>query len=94
MNPNDLLPTVTAIVRYDIYPHYLVSKGRLLPGGGVKTSCGTYAVESVLRILPECDYERLEDVRRKVSREYTARERQLRVDILKENDVNFLPVSK
>lgn len=36
MNPDDLLPTVTAIVGYDIYPHYLVTKGKLLPGAGLK----------------------------------------------------------
>lgn len=92
MNPDDLLPTVTAIVGYDIYPHYLVTKGKLLPGGRVKTSAGTYAADSVIRILPECDYESQEAVLRKVKSEYTAKERQLRVDILKQNGVNFLPV--
>lgn len=92
MNPDDLLPTVTAIVRYDIYPHYLVSKGKLLPGGKVKTDYGTYAVDSIIRILPESDYDQCEATRRKVSAEYTEKERQLRVDILKQNGVNFLPV--
>ncbi|QPI18107.1 hypothetical protein POP15_059 [Pectobacterium phage POP15] len=92
MNPDDLLPTVTAIVGYDIYPHYLVTKGKLLPGGKVKTDCGTYAADSILRILPESDYEQYEATRRKVSSEYREKERQLRVDILKQNGVNFLPV--
>lgn len=92
MNAEDMFPTVTAIVRYDIYPHYLVSKGKLLPGGKVKTSCGTYAVDSIIRILPESDYETYEAQRRKVSKEYTEKERQLRIDTLKENGVKFLPV--
>lgn len=36
MNKDDLdeFVTVTAIVRYDIYPHYIVVKGKLLPSGG------------------------------------------------------------
>lgn len=92
MNLNDLLPTVTAIVSYDIFPHYLVTKGKLLSGGRVKASCGTYAVDSIIRILPESDYEQYEATRRKVSAEYTQKQRQLRVDILKQNGVNFITV--
>lgn len=92
MNPEDLLPKVTVIVRYDIYPHYLVSKGTLMPGGRVKTTCGTYAADSIIRVLPESDFEAYEAQRRKVSSEYTEKERQLRVDILKQNGVNFLAV--
>lgn len=92
MNPEDLLPKVTVIVRYDIYPHYLVDKGTLLPGGRVGTTCGTYGVDSIIRVLPESDFEAYEAQRRKVSSEYTEKERQLRVDILKQNGVNFLAV--
>lgn len=92
MKPGDLLPKVTVIVHYDIYPYYLVYKGTLLPGGRVETICGTYAVDSIIRVLPESDFEAYDAQRRKVSSEYTEKERQLRVDILKQNGVNFLPV--
>lgn len=34
MNPDDLLPTVTAIVGYDLYPYYLVTKGKLTKQAG------------------------------------------------------------
>lgn len=94
MNKDDLdeFVTVTAIVRYDIYPHYIVVKGKLLPTGGVKTrDCGGFSVRSILRILPESEYETQEALRRKITSEYTKKERQLRVDILKENGVDFLP---
>lgn len=84
-------PRVCVIVHYDIYPHYLVAKGVLLPGGKVKTLYGTYSVGSIIRVLPESDLEAYKEQRRKVSSEYTEKERQLRVDILKENGVDFLP---
>lgn len=92
MNPEKLLPKVAVIVRYDIYPHYLVSKGTLLPGGRVKTSCGTYTADSIIRVLPESDFEAYDEQRRKVAKDYDEKERQLRVDILKQNGVNFLTV--
>lgn len=83
-------PRVSVIVRHDIYPHYLVAKGVLLPGGKVKTLYDTYSVNSIIRILPESDFEDYDAQCRKVSSEYTKKERQLRVDILKENGVDFL----
>lgn len=92
MNPDDLLPTVTAIVKYDLFPNYVVAKGKLMEDGGIKTSSTSYfRSRSVIKVLPESEYEPQEAKLRMIQQAYRERERQLRVDILKENGVDFLP---
>lgn len=51
---------VTAIVKYDLFPHFNVIKGELLPCGGVKWNTnGTFKRESILAIYPEEQFERM-----------------------------------
>lgn len=93
MNPDDLLPTVAAIVRYDLYPYYLVTKGKLTKTGGINTlGVGIYSADSVIRIFPEGEYEGLEKQRQALKNIYREKERQLRIDILEQAGVDFVTV--
>lgn len=89
----EVLPEVTAIVEYDLYPYYLVTKGLLQKDGGVRSeTMGNFKSDSILKVFPGCSYEALEGVLRQITSSYHKQERQLRVDILKEHGVDFVTV--
>lgn len=93
MNPDDLLPTVTAIVKYDLYPYYLVRKGKLRTDGGIQTDrVSYYRPDCVVKVLPESEYEVQESRCRGIQHDYREKERQLRIDILAVNGVDFITV--
>lgn len=93
MNPDNLLPTVTAIIKYDLFPYYVVAKGNLRQDGGIQTGVTSYyRPEGVLKVLPESEYEVQKANRSAIEQDYRERERELRVDILIENDVDFVTV--
>lgn len=93
MNPDDLLPEVTAIVKYDLYPYYRLAKGRLRNDGGIKLSeTSYYRPESVIKVLPKSEYEPQKDKLQLIDQIYREKERQLRIDILKEFGVDFITV--
>ena len=93
MNPDALNPTVAAIVGYDIFPYYVVTKGKLTNTGGIQaTGVGIYSADSVIRIFPEDQYDALDRQREALKDEYRKRERQLRIDILEQADVDFVTV--
>lgn len=93
MNPDDLLPTVTAIVKYDLYPHYLVRKGKLRPDGGIQMERSSYySPDCVIKVFPESEYEAQEARQRKIVRIYREKTHKLRIDILNEADVDFITV--
>ena len=93
MNPDSLNPTVTAIVGYDIFPYYVVTKGKLTSTGGIQaTGIGIYSADSVIRIFPKDQYDALNRQREALKDEYRKRERQLRVDILEQAGVDFVTV--
>lgn len=81
---------VTAFIRYDIYPYYIVLEGDLQENFDVKTSCGTYNHRNVLCIKPFSELKEHEDNHKKICREYKRLEAELRVDLLKKNGINFI----
>ena len=93
MNPDALNPTVAAIVSYDVFPYYVVTKGKLTSTGGIcATGLGIYSDDSVIRIFPEDQYDALNRQREALKNEYRKKERQLRIDILEQADVDFVTV--
>jgi hypothetical protein len=93
MNPDALNPTVAAIVGYDIFPYYAVTKGELTNTGGIRAvGVGIYSADSVIRIFPEGEYESLENQRAAIKNIYREKERQLRIDILEQVGVDFVTV--
>lgn len=84
---------VTALVKYDIFPKYLVVKGYLQPDFTVKTNpYSFYRTTSILQILPAESYESEKERLQRIEDNYYENERQLRIDILKENGVDFVSV--
>lgn len=81
---------VTAFVKYDLYPHYVVLEGDLQENFDVKTSCGTYSHSKVLCVKPFSELKDHEDAHKKICREYKRMENELRVDLLKKNGINFI----
>lgn len=93
MNPDCLMQVVAAAVRYDLYPYYIVVKGKLKSDGGIIVpDYGSYHPESVLRIFSSDAYFDQEAKHKKIRDTYREKERQLRIDILEQNGVNFVTV--
>lgn len=93
MNEDDILPEVTAIVKYDLYPYYLVVKGKLSKFGGIKLDRAShYRPESVIKVLPASEYDSQKDTLKLIRQVYSEKECQLRVDILKQHGVHFVKV--
>lgn len=93
MNEDDILPEVTAIVKYDLYPYYLVVKGKLSKFGGIKLGGAShYRPESVIKVLPASEYDSQKDTLKLIRQVYDEKECQLRVDILKQHGVHFVKV--
>lgn len=88
MNPT--CQYVTALVKYDLYPYYLVVKGSLRFDGGVQRldNCGYYAPESVIRILPESQYGPEKHRLVTLKDAYNTRHAELKSQLLAEFDVD------
>lgn len=95
MNENEIkFPIVTAIIRCDLYPGYVVTMGGLQMDGGIRLSSGgTYSGGSVLKVLPLDAYNTQEQLLRQIKNSYREQERQLRIDILKQHGVDFVTVN-
>lgn len=81
---------VTALVKYDLYPYYLVFGGELLKSMDVKTEVGTFNKDSILRIRPfhELGAEKL--IHKTLKDEYDRLSSQLEVDLLKKYGIKFI----
>lgn len=84
---------VTAFLKYDLYPYYIVLEGDLQENFDVKTSCGTYNHTKVLQIKPFNDLKEHQDTHTKIRNDHDRLLRQLKVDLLKQNGINFINTS-
>ncbi|URC22606.1 hypothetical protein KASHIRA_00120 [Serratia phage vB_SmaM-Kashira] len=81
-------PVVTALVKYDLFPHYVVCTGTLRNDGGIKMSGASYyPAASVLRILPESCYQEERSKRGELERRHSAGVERLRYELLSEAGV-------
>lgn len=85
---------VTAFVKYDLYPYYIVLLGELQENFDVKTSCGTYNHSKVLDIKPFSELETHQNTHTTIRREHDQRLRQIKIDLLKEHNINFINTDK
>lgn len=83
---------VTAVVRYDLYPYFLVLEGDLQENGDVKTSCGTYAGHKILNIRPAHEYEMIKNSKNHIKNEFDKQTRELMLKLI-DDHAGFLPVS-
>lgn len=86
---------VTALIKYDLFPFYVVRKGVLNPDGGIQLNkVSSYDVSAVLRILPESAFEDEEEKRSGLSKKYDELVQNIRVELLEEANVNFKGLTK
>lgn len=85
---------VTAFVRYDLYPYYIVLEGDLQENFDVKTSCGTYNHTKVLQIKPLSELAEHKETHTRIRKEHDRLLRQLKVDLLKQNGIDFINTDK
>lgn len=85
---------VTAFVKYDLYPHYIVLEGDLQENFDVKTSCGTYKSESVIFVKPVSELEKHKEVHTTIRRDHDRLLRQLKIDLIKQNGIDFINTDK
>lgn len=81
---------VTAFLKYDLYPYYVVLEGDLQENFDVKTSCGTYSRGKVMCVRPIDELDKHREARNTVTKEYDRLHRQLKIDVLRQNGVNFI----
>ncbi|WJJ58514.1 hypothetical protein NDO71_orf148 [Klebsiella phage vB_KpnM_NDO71] len=81
---------VTAFVKYDLYPYYLVLEGDLQENFDVKTRIGTYSHAKVLCVKPIGEYLAHAETRRNIKQEHDRCVCKLKVDLLKKNGINFI----
>lgn len=83
---------VTAIIKYDIYPYYLVLEGDLNEEFDVLTKVGRYSAKNLLAVKSLSEFttqkQKLEDIRR----QYREKEKELRLALLEENGVDFVKI--
>ena len=84
---------VTAFLKYDLYPYYIVLEGDLQENFDVKTSCGTYNHKKVLQIKPFSDFKEHQETHTRICKEHDRLLRQLKVDLLNQNGINFINTS-
>lgn len=90
MNPDDISVEVCGIVKYDTFPYYNVLKGQLKSDGSFFVSgIGTFRDQNLFRIFPVACYEREDKKFEAVRREYSEKEKQLKLDVIKQNNVDF-----
>lgn len=80
---------VTILVKYDIFPFYLVNRGTMRDDGSVKTDIGYFAANSILKILPYRLYEEQQNKLDSIRSTYRSVHENLMQTLLDENDVNF-----
>ncbi|AGZ17627.1 hypothetical protein X824_gp196 [Escherichia phage 4MG] len=81
---------VTAFLKYDLYPYYIVLEGELQENFDVKTSCGTYSHTKVLRVKPFSEYDLHSKIHRDIKQQHDRCLRKLKVDLLKQNGIDFI----
>lgn len=81
---------VTAFLKYDLYPYYVVLEGDLQENFDVKTSCGTYNRGKVIYVRPIDEFGKHQEARNTITKEYDRLHRQLKIDVLRNNGVNFI----
>lgn len=85
---------VTAFVKYDLYPYYIVLEGDLQETFDVKTSCGTYGASALLSIKPISEIEKHKEIHTNILKEHDQSLRQLKIDLLKQNGIDFINTDK
>lgn len=81
---------VTAFIKYDLYPYYIVLDGDLQENFDVKSSCVTYNRSKVLDIKPFSELEMHKNNHTTIRKEHDRRLRKIKVDLLKEHGINFI----
>lgn len=81
---------VTAFLKYDLYPYYIVLEGDLQENFDVKTQCGTYNYEKVLQIKPWSELENHRAAHTDIRREHDRLLRQLKIDLLDRYRIDFI----
>lgn len=81
---------VTAFLKYDLYPYYLVLEGDLQENFDVKTSCGTYNHDKVINLKPIGELEEHKDTLASIKKDHDLLLRKLKIDLLKRNGINFI----
>lgn len=82
---------VTAVVKYDLYPYFLVVEGDLQENGDVKTGSGTYAGHKVVTIRPPHLYEETKNAREHIKREFDKALEELMKSLI-HTHAGFIPV--
>ena len=86
---------VTVLIKYDLFPFYVVRKGELNPDGSIQINkIYSYDASAVLRILPESSYEEEKEKRDGLSKKYDECVQNIRVDLLEDANVNFKGLTK
>uniref|UniRef100_A0AAU8GGQ6 Uncharacterized protein n=1 Tax=Salmonella phage vB_SEnST11_KE23 TaxID=3161174 RepID=A0AAU8GGQ6_9CAUD len=85
---------VTAFVKYDLYPHYIVLEGELQENFDVKTSCGTFNHAKVITVKPISELDRHREDYENIRKAYDRLHTKLKVDILKQHGVDFINTDK
>lgn len=81
---------VTAIIKYDLFPYYVVTKGSLNNDGSIAISSHSYhRAESVIRVLPIETFDEQVEKRRKIANDYDLLHNNLKVQLLNEAKVNY-----
>ena len=61
---------VTAIIKYDLFPHFTVEKGELQDNGDVRCESGVYSSLKVITTLPAHVYAEVKESHRTAQSEY------------------------
>lgn len=85
---------VTAFIKYDLYPHYIVLEGELQENFDVKTSCGNFNHTKVIDVKPISDLQEHRGKHDNIRKEHDRLHRQLKIDLLKQNGVDFIDTDK
>lgn len=85
---------VTAFVKYDLYPHYLVVAGDLQENFDVKTQSGVYSHEKVICVKPFFELEQHQETLKTIRKDHDRLLRKLKVDLLNQHGINFINTNK
>lgn len=85
---------VTAFLKYDLYPYYIVLEGDLDEAFYVKTVCGTYHPKNVLAIKPISELEGHKNTHTAIMKDHDRLLRKLKVDLLEQNGIDFINTNR
>lgn len=85
---------VTAFVKYDLYPYYLVISGDLQENFDVKSQSGTYSHEKVLCVKPFSELDEHQEVHKTIREDHDRLLRKLKIDLLRQNGIDFINTNR